>query len=106
MIVTEAVSGPLTWSPSREAGNRDCSVGPWVGATLATVQPGAFTPVGPSVGFGGVCVAGGRAVALGAVAEKAAVAEGAIGDPAFARFVGAAAGPPAQAASIIASIAA
>ncbi len=57
MTVMVAVTGPLTWSPSLEAGKREGWVGPGVGCWLTTEQPGAFVAVAATVGVAGRLVA-------------------------------------------------
>ena len=49
MIVTVAVSGPSDQSDSEGAGKSDGWVGPGVGFTLCTVQPGITFDVGSGV---------------------------------------------------------
>lgn len=79
-MVTAAVSSPLTWSSSLEAGNRDCWVGPGVGCRLTTEQPGVFVAVAATVGvadrfvavaFIAVGIEVGRATQAGSSANNA-----------------------------------
>jgi hypothetical protein len=59
MIVTFAVSGPLTWSSFVTGGNSDACVGPGVGWRAITVQPESGASSADDCGTSNTVVAAG-----------------------------------------------